>query len=231
MLPVAILAGGLATRIKPISDSIPKSLIEINGKPFLEWQLQLLEKNKCESVIICVSHKSEMIEEFIRRRKKSNLEVLFSSDGEKQLGTGGALIKAKNYLGTAFMVLYGDSYLPVNYSEIEDCFLKSNKLGLMTVMKNSLQSEPSNVVFINGFVQKYDKHSPDEAMDFIDFGLNLFQSAVFDAYPLNESIDLSTIQSELAGRNELAGFQVDQRYYEVGSFQGIRDFESYTRGL
>ena len=231
MLPVAILAGGLATRIKPISDSIPKSLIEINGKPFLEWQLQLLEKNKCESAIICVSHKSEMIEEFIRKREKSNLEVRFSSDGEKQLGTGGALIKAKNLLGTAFMVLYGDSYLPVNFSEIADCFLKSNKLGLMTVMKNDLQSEPSNVVFINGYVQKYNKNSPEEAMDFIDFGLTVFKSAVFDTYPLNESIDLSTIQSELAGRHELAGYQVDQRYYEVGSFQGIKDFENYTRGL
>jgi NDP-sugar pyrophosphorylase family protein len=231
MLPIAILAGGLATRIKPISDSLPKSLIKINGTPFLEWQLRLLEKNECELVVICVSHKSEEIEEFIRKRKRTDLNICLSWDGEKQLGTGGALIQARSLLGNTFMVLYGDSYLPVDYSKISEYFVKSNKLALMTVMKNDLNSEQSNVIFENGYVKKYDKIFPEEGMRFIDFGLNAFKSSVFDIYPLNEPLDLSAVQSDLAARHELIGFRVDQRYYEVGSFHGIRNFESYAKGL
>ena len=106
MLPIAILAGGLATRIKPLSNSIPKSLVEIYEKPFVEWQLQLLEKNNFKRVVICASHRSDMIEDFIANRPKTNLEILFSLDGDKQLGTGGALIKARKLLGKSFMATH-----------------------------------------------------------------------------------------------------------------------------
>jgi len=231
MLPIAILAGGLATRIKPISDSIPKSLIVINKKPFLEWQLQLLEKNKCKLVVICVSHKSEMIKNFIQNRAKSNLNIYLSFDGTKQLGTGGALVKAKELLGTAFMVLYGDSYLPVNYEKISNHFVESNKLGLLTIMKNELNLEPSNVVYKNGYVQKYDKNIFSEAMHYIDFGLSAFKLEAFDGYPVNETMDLSLIHSGLATRHELLGYKVNRRYFEVGSFQGIQDFQKFSKGL
>jgi MurNAc alpha-1-phosphate uridylyltransferase len=231
MLPVAILAGGLATRIKPISDSIPKSLIDINGKPFLEWQLQLLEKSNCELVVICISHKSELIEEFLHKRATSQLEIRLSWDGEKQLGTGGALIKAMNLLGPAFMVLYGDSYLPIDYEKIANFFLKENCLALMTIMKNNLNAEISNVIYENGFVKKYNKEKYEESMDYIDFGLNVFKAEAFNNYPLNEEVDLSAIQSGLATRKQIVGYLVNQRYYEVGSFKGIQDFSEFTEGL
>jgi MurNAc alpha-1-phosphate uridylyltransferase len=231
MLPIAILAGGLATRIRPISDSIPKSLIMINRKPFLEWQLQLLEKNKCELVVICVSYKSEMIKDFIQNRAKSNLNIHLAFDGTKQLGTGGALVKAKELLGPAFMVLYGDSYLPINYENISNHFVESNKLGLLTIMKNEINAEPSNVVFKNGYVEKYDKKFSSEDMHYIDFGLSAFKLDAFDGYPINETLDLSLIHSSLATRRELLGYKVHQRYFEVGSFQGIQDFQKFSRGL
>ena len=231
MLPIAILAGGLATRIKPISDSIPKSLIVINNKPFLEWQLQLLEKNKCKLVVICVSHKSKMIKDFIKNRTKSSLNIHLSFDGTKQLGTGGALVKAKELLGTAFMVLYGDSYLSVNYEKISNYFVESNNLGLLTIMRNKLNAEPSNVVYKNGYVQKYDKKIFSEDMRYIDFGLSAFKSEALDGYPANEIMDLSLIHSSLATRRELLGYKVRQRYFEVGSFQGIQDFQKFSRGL
>jgi len=230
MLPIAILAGGLATRIKPISDSIPKSLVEIRGKPFLEWQLQLLEKSNCERVVICVSHKSEMIEEFVRHRDKSGLDIHLSCDGAQRLGTGGALINAKNLLGPAFMVLYGDSYLPVNFGEISDFFVKSSNLSLMAVVRNTNGAEPSNVTYENGYVLRYDKKNPDSGMKFIDFGLNVFRAEAFNNFSTISPIDLSDIQSELATRHELLGYQVTQRYYEVGSFQGIEDFKNYIGG-
>jgi len=230
MLPIAILAGGLATRIRPISELIPKSLVIINQKPFLEWQLQLLEKNGCETVVICVSHKSEMIERFIQDRAKSNLEIHLSHDGKQQLGTGGALIKARKILGNAFMVLYGDSYLPVNYGDISDHFLNSGKLSLMVVLENDLNHERSNVFFENGYVKKYDKWNPEKSMNFIDFGLSAFKSDAFNNYPPNKFVELSLIQADLATRNHMIGFQVYQRYYEVGSFQGIKDFQNFMEG-
>ena len=231
MLPVAILAGGLATRIRPITNAVPKSMIDINGQPFLEWQLQLLEKNNCETVVLCVSHKAQIIEDFVTNRPLSKMEIQLSWDGEKQLGTGGALAKAMEKLGSAFLVLYGDSYLPLNYEEVANHFLKSNKLGLMTVMKNELGLESSNVILENGFVSKYSKHSPEKSMEYIDFGLGAFRSDSFSHLNLNEPTDLSVIQADLATRNELVGFEVKERYYEVGSFQGIRDFQKYVGDL
>jgi MurNAc alpha-1-phosphate uridylyltransferase len=231
MLPVAILAGGFATRIKPISDSIPKSLIDIKGKPFLEWQLQLLEKNKCELVVICISHKSEMIEEFLHKRAKSQLKIRLSWDGQKQLGTGGALIKAMNLLGPAFMVLYGDSYIDIDYEEVANFFLKENRLALMTIMKNDVHAEISNVIYDNGLIKKYNKEKYEESMDYIDFGLNIFKAEAFINYPLNQEVDLSAIQSDLATQQQIVGFLVNHRYYEVGSYKGIQDFSEFIGGL
>lgn len=230
MLPIAILAGGLATRIRPVSDSIPKSLVDINGLPFLEWQLRLLEENLCDRVVICVSHKSEMIEEFLKHREKCNLDVALSWDGSQRLGTGGALVNAKDLLGPAFLVLYGDSYLPINFKKISDYFVESDSLSLMTVVRNDRSKEPSNVKYENGYVLKYSKRESQEDMHYIDYGLNAFKADVFSGYPSDSPIDLSDIQSDLATRHELRGYQVNQRYYEVGSFQGIQDFENYIGG-
>ena len=147
------------------------------------------------------------------------------------MGTGGALIRARNLLGSAFMVLYGDSYLAINYREIADYFLKEDELALMTLMKNDLNAEVSNVVFEEGFVKKYDKNAYEASMEYIDFGLNIFKTEVFSNYPLNQKIDLSTIQSELATRGQMIGYQVNQRYYEVGSFKGLQDFKDFVEGL
>jgi MurNAc alpha-1-phosphate uridylyltransferase len=231
MLPIAILAGGYATRIKPISDSIPKALLEFNHKPFLEWQLQLIEKNNGSLVVLCISHKSELIKAFIDGRPKSKLEIVLSYDGEQQLGTGGALIKAMEFLGNEFLVLYGDSYLPINFHEVSDYFQKSKKLGLMTVLRNTLNLESSNVVYDNGWVRRYDKKHHSADMNYVDFGLNAFRSNVFVNYTAGEYVDLSSIQSSLATRNELVGYEVNQRFYEVGSFQGIMDFKEFAKGI
>jgi NDP-sugar pyrophosphorylase family protein len=231
MLPVAILAGGLGNRVKHISKSVPKSLILFNGKPFLEWQLQLLEKNNCKKVVICVSHKSEMIAKYIKNRSKSSLKTIISNDGEYQLGTGGALIKAKELLGPAFMVIYGDSFLPIDFNDVAETFQNSNKIALMTIVKNDLDFEPSNVYFKSGCIERYDKKNPDDSMTFIDFGLSAFKHEAFNGYESDQFLDLSTIQTKLAAQRNLLGYQVHKRYYEIGSPKGIEDFERYIGGI
>lgn len=231
VLPVAILAGGLGTRIQSVSNGMPKSLIKFNGKPFLEWQLQLLEKNKCKSVVICIGHKSGLIKSYLDNRPKSTLDIKLSYDGNYRLGTGGALIKARKHLGKDFLVLYGDSYLSVNFEEVTEYFLSIKKSGLMTVLKNDLGIEPSNVYLNDKLVLEYDKVNRNKEMKYIDYGLSAFKSEDLSAFNANGFLDLSTILSELAIKKQLAGYEVFERYYEVGSLQGIKDFEELSKEL
>jgi len=231
VLPVAILAGGLGTRIQSVSKGLPKSLMEFNGKPFLEWQLQLLEKNKCKDVIICVGHKSDLVKNYLDSRPKSKLDIKLSYDGNYSLGTGGALIKAREYLGKAFLVLYGDSYLSVNFEEVSEYFLNIKKSGLMTVLKNDLNIEPSNVYLRNKLVLQYDKIKRNNKMKYIDYGLSAFKLEALSTFNANRFLDLSIILSDLAIQKQLAGYEVFQRYYEVGSIQGAKNFEELSKEL
>ena len=139
MLPVAILTGGLATRLRPITKSIPKALIEVAGKPFIAHQLQYLRLQGITSVILCTGYLGEMIQNFVGNGSNWDLEVNYSSDGSILLGTGGALKRALPRLGENFFVLYGDSYLPINYVNVQKAFIDSGKLGLMTVLHNKNQ--------------------------------------------------------------------------------------------
>ena len=231
VLPVAILAGGLGTRIQSVSRGLPKSLMVFNGKPFLEWQLQLLEKNKCKAVVICVGHKSDLIKNYLEGRPKSKLDIKLSYDGNYNLGTGGALVKARKYLGKAFLVLYGDSYLSVNFEEVSENFLSVRKSGLLTVLKNDLNFEPSNVYFRNNLVLQYDKINRSNKMKYIDYGLSAFKSDAFAEFSSTKFLDLSIILSHLATQKQLAGYEVYERYYEVGSIQGTQDFQELSKEL
>jgi NDP-sugar pyrophosphorylase family protein len=231
VLPVAILAGGLGTRIQSVSRGLPKSLMVFNGKPFLEWQLQLLEKNKCKAVVICVGHKSDLIKNYLEDRPKSKLDIKLSYDGNYNLGTGGALVKARKYLGKAFLVLYGDSYLSVNFEEVSENFLSVRKSGLLTVLKNDLNFEPSNVYFRNNLVLQYDKINRSNKMKYIDYGLSAFKSDAFTEFSSTKFLDLSIILSQLAMQRQLAGYEVYERYYEVGSIQGTQDFQELSKEL
>jgi len=227
MLPVAILAGGLATRLRPITETIPKTLIEINGAPFVDWQLKLLSKKGVDKVIFCVAYKSEMIQEYVGDGKRYGIDIEYSEDGDIQLGTGGAIRKALGLLGEEFMVLYGDSYLPIDYKLVESAFYNSEKLALMTVYKNVGAFDTSNVIFQNGQLQMYRKGNPTTEMTHIDYGLSLFKRSVFEKYGEGVTLDLSDICTDLSSKNQLAGYEVDERFYEIGSHQGIKDFEEY----
>jgi len=141
------------------------------------------------------------------------------------------LIKARKHLGKDFLVLYGDSYLSVNFEEVTEYFLSIKKSGLMTVLKNDLGIEPSNVYFNDKLVLEYDKVTRNKEMKYIDYGLSAFKSEDLSAFNANGFLDLSTILSELAIKKQLAGYEVFERYYEVGSLQGIKDFEELSKEL
>lgn len=228
-MQIVLLAGGFATRIKSITAEIPKSLIPINGKVFLEWQFELLKSNGFTQIIICASHKSEMLREYVASRKNDELEILFSYDGEIQLGTGGAIINALPILEDSFSVMYGDSYLPIDFNSIKDSFLTSNFDSMMTIVSNIGGTETSNVRYEDGIIKLYDKSFPTPDMQYIDFGLSFYKKGIFEFYPPGLNLDLSQIQKDLSIKNSLGGYVVRERYYEVGSFEGIEEFIDYTR--
>ena len=227
MLPVVILAGGLATRMKPITEKIPKSLIEVNGKPFILHQLDYLKSQGIQNIVLCIGHLGHMIESLIGDGKALDLNIQYSLDGDKLLGTGGAIKKALPLLSKDFFVLYGDSYLPINYKDVEDTYVSSKKNALITVIKNNNQWDKSNVEFASGTLIEYKKHHPNKRMQYIDYGLSILNQSIFDTYPENESFDLSDLYHTLSLHNHLAGFETFDRFYEIGSQNGLKETENY----
>lgn len=228
-LPVAILAGGLATRLQPITEKIPKLLVEVAGEPFFSHQIRLLKASGLSHLVLCVGHLGEMIVDQYGDGSRWGVKIDYVFDGPKLLGTGGALIQALPKLGETFYVLYGDSYLPIDYQAAGDFFERSGRLGLMTVFENREQFDASNVWFENGTIKRYDKVARVPQMQHIDYGLGVFRAAAFADYAPHAVIDLADIQKSLAARGELAGYEVKQRFYEVGSPAGLAELDRRLR--
>jgi NDP-sugar pyrophosphorylase family protein len=223
-ISVAILAGGLATRLRPITEKIPKSLVPVAGKPFLAHQLELLQSRGIRHAVLCVGHLGEMIERDFGR-EAFGVKLDYSFDGPKLLGTGGALKRALPMLGGEFFVLYGDSYLPIEYRPIAEFFRRSGKLGCMTVYHNEGRYDTSNVVFADGEIKVYDKKSKLAEMRHIDYGLSLFKAAAFDGYSAEQPFDLAEVMIKLLRINSLAGYEIKERFYEIGSPVGLDELE------
>jgi NDP-sugar pyrophosphorylase family protein len=227
--PVAILAGGLATRLKPITEKMPKILVEVAGEPFLSHQIHLLKSSGLHHLVLCVGYLAERIVEHYGDGSKWGVKIEYSFDGPQLLGTGGALIRALPLLGEAFYVLYGDSYLPIDYLAVGRAFIESGKLGMMTVFENRERFDRSNVWFDGGTIRAYDKKTKITAMRHIDYGLGLYRRAAFDGFPTDEVVDLSEIQKSLLERKQLAGYEVSVRFFEIGSHAGLKELDRLLR--
>jgi NDP-sugar pyrophosphorylase family protein len=226
MLPVAILAGGLATRLRPITDKIPKALVDVNGQPFIAHQLRLLASRGIDRVVLCLGYRGEMVQDFVGDGRQFGLHVDYSFDGPVLRGTAGAIHPALPLLGESFFVLYGDSYLPCDYAAVEQAFLSSGKTALMTVFRNEGQWDSSNVEFDGNRILVYDKKNRTPRMRHIDYGLGAFHGRAFSALAVPSgpgSVDLAALYQDLLARNELAAFEARERFYEIGSVEGIRE--------
>jgi NDP-sugar pyrophosphorylase family protein len=232
MLPIAILCGGLATRLRPITETIPKSLVPIAGEPFLGHQLRLLQQSGAVEVVLCVGYLGNLIRDFAGDGSRFGLRIKYSFDGSVPLGTAGASRKAASLLGEATFVLYGDSYLTCDYRAVEDAFFRSGKKGLMTVYQNDGLFDTSNVEFADGKILHYHKRKHSSSMHHIDYGLGVFRTGLFTAAGTAETGDLADTYSKLLADGELAGYEVQGRFYEIGSAAGMRDTEQFiqTRG-
>jgi NDP-sugar pyrophosphorylase family protein len=230
LYPVVILAGGLATRLRPITEKIPKALIEVAGLPFIAHQLRLLKSYGVRFVIILAWYKGELIREYVGDGERYGLDVQYAFDGDSPLGTAGAIHHALPLLNGPFFVLYGDSYLPCNYDDIQGYFDHERRLGLMTVYRNHGKWDASNVEMRNSEILCYDKKKRTSRMEFIDYGLGLFKPEVFASLPQGQPADLAEIYQKLLARRDLLAYEVKQRFYEVGSFEGLNELnELLTR--
>jgi N-acetyl-alpha-D-muramate 1-phosphate uridylyltransferase len=221
-----ILAGGLATRLRPITETIPKSMVEVCGLPFLAYQLEILKRNGVDEVVLCVGHLSEQIEEYFKDGEEFGIKILYSREEEGLLGTGGALKNALSFLQAEFFLIYGDSYLDIDYRPVYDRFLQIDSPLLMTVFKNDNRWVESNVIYDAGSVTVFDKQAHDPAMRYIDYGLSVLSRSILDEIPDGEPYSLDHIYHRLAGEGRLAGYEVFQRFYEIGSPEGLEELRN-----
>jgi len=229
MYPVAILTGGLATRLLPITETIPKALVEVAGKPFIFHQLDWLQTQKIEKVVLCVGHLGEKIQVRVGNGDAWGIDISYSFDGEKLLGTGGALKKATPFLGREFFVFYGDSFLPIQFKPVADTFQRSGMPALMTVLRNEGRWDKSNVVFCNGKLLEYNKYKTNLKMTHIDYGLAIIKAEVFSSNPTGSCFDLADIYESLAKKSQMVGYEVMHRFYEIGSKEGLASTENYLK--
>jgi len=230
-LPVAILAGGVATRLRPITETIPKSLVTVAGKPFIERQLEWLRKEGASRTVLCVGYLGQHIQKVVGDGKRFGLEIAYSHDGDRLLGTGGALRRALPLLGEAFFVLYGDSFLACRLAAVEAAFREAGKPAMMTVFANKGRWDTSNVIFREGRIILHDKVNLSPEMQYIDYGLGVLTAPVLRHYVEGESFDLASVYTELSKQGELAGFEVKERFYEIGSLDGLKETDEFFRSL
>jgi len=231
-----ILAGGLATRMRPLTETIPKALIPAAGRPFLDHQLGWLAGHGVTDVVLCIGYRGDAIRAHVATGGAAHgLRVRFVDEGERLRGTAGALRLAleEGALEESFLVTYGDSFLPVDFAAVFAAFGAAGKPALMTVFRNDGQWDTSNVIFDGRLVTLYDKQRrarPAEEFRFIDYGLSaLSRRVIADEVPAHGSADLAALFNGLSVRGELAGFEVGQRFYEIGSPAGLEDFERWLR--
>lgn len=229
-MQVAIIAGGLATRLGNLTRDLPKSMVKILGKPFLEYQIELLRKAGVNDIVLCVGYLSEKIEEYFGSGHNFGVNIIYSRE-EKLVGTAGALKKAEAYLNDAFFTLYGDSYIFFNFANAESYFRAQNKLAMMTVYKNHNLYDKSNTAIEAGLVKQYSKQQKNKDMVYIDYGVNLLRKAVLDMIPKDEPYSLEQLFPRLIEKQELLAFEVSERFYEIGSLQGLNEFKEYSRSL
>jgi NDP-sugar pyrophosphorylase family protein len=216
-IPVALLAGGMATRLRPITETIPKAMVEVAGRPFIDHQLDLLRGNGIRRVVMCLGYRGQQLERHVGDGASLGMEIRYAYDGETLMGTGGAVRRALHLLGDVFWVMYGDSYMDIDYRAVLDHFDRSGADALMAVLRNGNRWDTSNVVFKGGKLLRYDKQNRTPDMDYIDYGVALLRRGAAERIPTDRPFDLAELYTALVAEGRMIGFEVTNRFYEIGT--------------
>lgn len=226
-----ILAGGLATRLNNLTKKIPKSLILIHGKPFIFHQINYLVKQGIKRILICVGHFGDQIETEVGDGKKFGIEIIYSYERNVLLGTGGAIKNALSLLDENFFVLYGDSWLEVNYLSFYKKYKVSNYEYLLTVFANKNDYDQSNIEIQNGFIVQYSKTKSTVKFKYIDYGLSILSQKIFSEFEKLDNFDLGEVYKKLVDDKKLGYIEVFNRFYEIGSLKGLEETRNHLKGL
>jgi NDP-sugar pyrophosphorylase family protein len=226
-VPVAILAGGRATRLRPLTDTVPKALVEVAGRPFIDHQLALLRRQGLRRAVLLLGHLGAQVEAHLGDGTGTGISLAYSHDGPTPLGTGGALRRALPLLGAEFFVLYGDAYLDIDYAAMLGDFRTRPEPALMAVLRNDGRWDRSNVLFRGGRLVRHDKQAPTPEMRHIDYGVALLRRAAALHIPPDRPSDLATLYRDLAASGMMAGHEVERRFYEIGSAAGLEEARAH----
>ncbi|MCR5735639.1 MAG: HAD-IIIA family hydrolase [Lachnospiraceae bacterium] len=230
-LQVVVLMGGLGTRLKEYTVTCPKSLVEVDGHPFFDYELKLLKEAGFKKFLFLIGYKADMIEEYYGDGKDQGISITYCYDGEELLGTGGAIKRALDLLEEDFLVTYGDSFMDIDYEETVYRYFAgkaSGKRALMTILKNNNSFDKSNVVAKDGQIILYDKKNTVPEMEYIDYGVCVYERSLFEEYDGDRRFDVAIIQNELSKKGQLAAHEVTRRFYEIGSPKALSEFREYV---
>jgi len=229
-MQVVIMAGGLAIRVRPLTNNIPKSLISIEGKPFLQYQIELLINNGVKEIVLCAGHMGEKIENYFGNGDKFGAKILYSYERGKLLGTGGALKLAEPYLDEKYFLIWGDSYVRLNYKEMYGLHIKNsdNFDVTLAIFYNYRNYDKSNVIYHRGKIRKYEKNSKDK-MKYIDAGIMVINKRILKRVPLGKVYQIEDLFSKLAAEKKIQPFLIKKRYYEIGSLRGLDQFTKFIK--
>ncbi|MCR5107067.1 MAG: HAD-IIIA family hydrolase [Lachnospiraceae bacterium] len=230
-LQVVVLMGGLGTRLKDYTKECPKSLVDVNGKPFFDYQLKLLKAAGFRKYLFLIGYKADMIEEYYGDGSDRDISITYCYDGKELLGTGGAIKRALDHLEEDFLVTYGDSFMDIDYEETIYRYFTGKAQGkraVMTILKNNNTLDKSNVVAKDGNILLYDKMNRTEDMEYIDYGVCIYERSLFEEYNESDKFDVAIIQNRLSLKGQLAAHEVTRRFYEIGSPPALNEFREYS---
>ncbi len=228
-MQIAIICGGLATRLGGLAKKIPKSMMDIQGKPFLEYQIEMLKKQNIKDIVLCVGHLSESIESYFEDGKKFGVDIKYSYDGDKKLGPMGAIKNAEELLKKEFFIMYGDSYVFVDFSKVYGFYKKNSKLVCMVVYKNENKYDKSNLIVENKRVVGHKDLDKKGEIKYIDYGTSLLNKKSLDFITENSFCSTEEFFKKMILKNELSAYEVKKRFYHIGNPKALEEFRIFIK--
>ncbi|CAN5789354.1 N-acetylmuramate alpha-1-phosphate uridylyltransferase [soil metagenome] len=229
-MQAVVIAGGLATRMRPHTLTVPKAMLEVADRPFVDWLLERLASAGYDDVVFCIAHLGEQIEAHVGDGSRFGVRSRYSAEGKTLLGTGGALRSALPMLDETFLVTYGDSYLPFDYAgPLRDLRAHGDCDGVMSVYKNDGKWDASNTETDGTWIVRYEKGGTDMALDHIDYGAIALRRGIIEREASGVAFGLDRIQTALARERRLRAYVARERFFEIGSPDGLATLDSYLR--
>jgi len=229
MLQVAIVCGGMSTRLQPLTANRPKSMVDVLGKPFIDHQLSLLKENGVKDVVLCIGKFGDQIRDYVKNGEKWDISVKYSEDGSKLLGTGGALKKAERFLNDNFIMMNGDSYLDIDYKKVLKKYYFEENPILMTVYKATDEQHHRNVCVKYKKIVAYDKTGEHIGLNYIDYGFTPMQKWLLRDFPPGEVFDFSNIYLQMIQVKSISCYRSRQVFHEIGSYKGLEETSDYIK--